>query len=40
MTLKERALAYLRQALNDPSAEFHEGQLEAIALVVERRARV
>src|SRR5690606_15824538 len=31
---------YLRQALNDPSAEFHEGQLEAIALVVERRARV
>jgi len=40
VTLKERALAYLRQALNDPSAEFHEGQLEAIALVVERRARV
>lgn len=38
--LYERALALLRQAVNDPHANFHAGQWEAIEALVRHRARL
>ena len=38
--LKEVARQYLRQTLGDPSAEFREGQWEAIQALVEDRSRL
>ncbi len=38
--LKEVARRYLRQTLNDPSAEFREGQWEAIRALVADRSRL
>jgi ATP-dependent DNA helicase RecQ len=39
-SLRARGLQLLRSALNDPNADFREGQWESIESVVERRARV
>jgi ATP-dependent DNA helicase RecQ len=39
-TDRERAVELLRAALNDPGAEFREGQWEAIRQVVDQRARL
>lgn len=38
--LHTRALAMLRQALDDPVTAFRDGQWEAIENLVERRARL
>jgi ATP-dependent DNA helicase RecQ len=38
--LKDRALLLLRQALNNPDANFREGQWEAIAELVENRSQL
>jgi ATP-dependent DNA helicase RecQ len=38
--LKERALQLLRQAVGSPHAQFHPGQWEAIAALVEGRERL
>jgi ATP-dependent DNA helicase RecQ len=38
--LRDRALALLRQALNDPSADFRPGQWEAVEALVARRSRL
>ncbi len=40
MPAQSEPLALLRQALNDPSAEFREGQWEAIDALVNRRERL
>lgn len=37
MTMKEAAVAYLREALGDTSAEFRPGQWESIELLLDRR---
>jgi ATP-dependent DNA helicase RecQ len=39
-TTRDAALIFLRQALQDPNAEFRESQYEAIEELVERRKRV
>lgn len=38
--LRERALLLLRQALNQPTAEFRDGQWEAIAAIIQERSRL
>src|SRR6202158_4323323 len=40
VTQRGQALELLRRALNDPCAEFREGQWEAIEALVNRRARL
>ena len=39
ISTRDRALQLLRLSLNDPSATFRDGQLEAIEALVDRRAR-
>lgn len=38
--MRKQALTLLRQALQDPDAEFRDGQWEAISALVQRRARL
>lgn len=38
--MKEQALKFLRQALNDPSADFRNGQWESISALVENKSRM
>lgn len=38
--LKQRALELLRQAVDDPAAEFRQGQWEAIEDLLLRRAKL
>ena len=38
--MRTQAIALLRQALQDPDAEFRDGQWEAISTLVQRRARL
>src|SRR3712207_6006285 len=39
-SLREHALELLRRSLDSPSADFHDGQWEAIEALVERRAKL
>jgi ATP-dependent DNA helicase RecQ len=38
--LKAQALSLLRQALNNPTAQFRDGQWEAIASIILERSRL
>jgi len=38
--LKIRALSLLRRSLNNPVAEFRDGQWEAIAALIQQRSRL
>lgn len=38
--IRERALLLLRQALDQPTAEFRDGQWEAIAAIIQARSRL
>ncbi|WP_040666625.1 DEAD/DEAH box helicase, partial [Nitrolancea hollandica] len=40
LVLRDPALRYLRSALDDPHAEFRDGQWEAIESLIERKARL
>ncbi len=38
--MKEQALKFLRQALNNPSADFRDGQWESISALVQDKSRM